>query len=49
MADGLDGITPTSATTKLGNILVILLIALVAIWLANNLGFLSRLTGKRTA
>lgn len=39
---------PTANFTKIGNILLILLIALAAIWLANNIGFFGKAVSRRT-
>lgn len=42
-------LAPSASVTKLGSIAIILVIALVALWLANNVTFVSNLTARRNA
>jgi len=43
----MDGITPSPNVTKLGSLLVIFLIALLAVWMVNNVVAIGKLTAKR--
>lgn len=43
----MDGLTPSANVTKIGSLLVIFLIALLAVWMVNNVAAVGRLTAKR--
>lgn len=42
-------LSPNPAVTKFGSLLIILLVALLAVWLVNNVLFVNKLVQKRTA
>jgi hypothetical protein len=42
-------IAPSANVTKLGSLLVIFVIALLAVWAANNIAMLNRVTAKKVA
>lgn len=42
-------IAPSANVTKLGSLLLIFVIALLAVWAANNINMLSKITAKKVA
>ncbi len=45
----MDGVTPSPAVTKIGSLLIIFAIALLAIWAVNNYAALGKWTAKKAA
>jgi hypothetical protein len=42
-------IAPSSNVTKIGSLLLIFAVALLAVWVVNNVAFVGKLTARRTA
>ncbi len=45
----MEGITPSPAVTKIGSLLVVFAVALLAIWAVNNWATLGKWTAKKAA